>query len=120
MYINWVRFGELGIFYSASLKRNVAKKLIPRVRVVDCCTSMVVGENEKFQEYLKILTRGGLTTAPNALSDNIRSCFPILDAIYPTIRRNERHQSHHPLLLLAIHTPKKILMLQIKSALIFC
>ena len=67
---------------SVYISRYIAKKLTPRV--VDCCASMVVGENNN--EYLKILTRGGLTTPSTAHSDYVSSCFAILDEVYPTIK----------------------------------
>ena len=63
---------------SVYISGYIAKKLTPRV--ADCCACMVFGENDN-QEYLKILTRGGLTTSSNALSDYVSSCFALLDEV---------------------------------------
>ena len=63
---------------SVYISGYVAKKLTPIV--ADCCASLVFGENDN-QEYLKILTRGDLTTSSNALSDYVSSCFAILDEV---------------------------------------
>ena len=72
----------------------ITKKLTPRV--TDCCASMVIGENNN-EEYLKILTRGGLTTFFNALSEYVSSFF----AIYQEPRQlmieceNSKRFKHH-------------------------
>ena len=104
---------------SVYISGYIAKKLTPRV--ADCCASMVFGENDN-HEYLKILTRGGLTTPSTAVSDYISSCFAILNEVYRIIKRNVlparsaaecflQQAFNSPLNLLAIHTCKNCLPL---------
>lgn len=72
---------EVAVFLSG----YIAKKLMNRMK--SCCADLLIGTNED-EKYLQSLSRGGLLTPSQALSDYVSFNFALLDEVFPFISQN--------------------------------
>ena len=67
----------------------VAKKLSKKSKCPECSKRMIASNGDiEHSEYLKILSRGGLTSPTPALSDFVCHTFSILDTISPILLKH--------------------------------